>query len=114
MQVFRRSEQELKEVSHNPELKKRVIFGEGVCGSIPQLATIDMAPGEQTTEHTHVDMDEIFYVVSGQLELEVEGECVSCSTGDTVLIKAGEKHVLGNGSATSDLTLLYFGVLQPS
>jgi quercetin dioxygenase-like cupin family protein len=114
MQLFRRLEQQVEPVSHNPELRKQVIFGDGISGVVPQFATVDLAPGERTAEHAHSDMDEVFYVLSGQLNIKVDGESYECSAGDAVLIKARERHSLANASDSSVLTLLYFGVLEPS
>lgn len=42
--------------------------------------------------HTH-DRDELFFVLDGDITVEVEGKHHSLSAGDAVLIERGEEHV---------------------
>ncbi|MCK4613723.1 MAG: cupin domain-containing protein [Thermoplasmata archaeon] len=42
--------------------------------------------------HTH-NRDELFYVLDGQLEIEVEKKKYTLDPGDAILIKKGEEHL---------------------
>jgi quercetin dioxygenase-like cupin family protein len=60
-------------VSHNPDIKKKVILEKGY---IPQLMTFGQAtflPGQSVEEHSHETMFEVFYIQSGKADFVVNG-----------------------------------------
>lgn len=96
-------------VSHNPDIKKKVILNNT---SVPHLMTFAQAtfkPGQRVDTHVHATMTEVFYVQSGKAEFVVEGERMEVVAGDTIVIDAGEKHAQSN-PFEEDVTLLYFGI----
>jgi mannose-6-phosphate isomerase-like protein (cupin superfamily) len=46
--------------------------------------------------HHHEDCEEAFYIVSGQLDLEVDGEPVSAPAGTFVVVPRGSQHIYSN------------------
>lgn len=56
------------------------------------------APGQSTPEHTHIDMDEVFYVVEGEGILTINGEEFTLQAKDIILSPRGEGHGFFNKS----------------
>ncbi|MCB9081114.1 MAG: cupin domain-containing protein [Lewinellaceae bacterium] len=48
--------------------------------------------------HYHKEMQEIFYVLEGQLQFTLEGEIINAPAGSLVMIPAGAVHTFRNGS----------------
>lgn len=59
-----------------------------------QLANMVLAPGAVSGDYgsEHPDSDQLLIVTQGQGEATVEGETLSLTVGDVLLIAAGEKH----------------------
>lgn len=53
------------------------------------LAEASLAPGQATQRHYHAETEEIYYVVEGSGEMELDGERRSLRIGDAVLIPPG-------------------------
>jgi len=62
------------------------------------LAEASLGPGQATRRHYHARSEEIYLVVDGHGELEVEGETRPVGPGDAVLIPPGSRHELTAGS----------------
>jgi mannose-6-phosphate isomerase-like protein (cupin superfamily) len=58
------------------------------------LAEATLAPEQATQRHYHADTEEIYYVVEGDGEMEVDGERRRIGVGDAVLIPSGAWHQL--------------------
>jgi mannose-6-phosphate isomerase-like protein (cupin superfamily) len=56
------------------------------------LAEATLAPGQQTQRHYHAVSEELYYVVAGEGEMEVDGERSAVAPGDAVLIPPGAWH----------------------
>ena len=69
------------------------------------LAEATREPGEATQRHYHRDAEEIYFVVKGSGELEVDGDVKRIRPGDAVLIPPGAWHQLEN-NGTSELRIL--------
>jgi quercetin dioxygenase-like cupin family protein len=61
------------------------------------LAEASLEPGRATQRHYHARSEEIYLVVEGAGELEVDGERREVSSGDAVLIPPGAWHELTAG-----------------
>jgi hypothetical protein len=59
-------------VSHSPDIKKQVFLRHGGLGPITQFARAVFQPGDVAPGHSHQDMGEIFYVLSGTLTITVD------------------------------------------
>lgn len=79
----------------------RELFGRPTGGTANQsLAEATLEPGATTTRHYHRDSEEIYFVVEGVGDLEVEGERRPVERGDAVAIPPGAWHEIRNrGSA---------------
>jgi mannose-6-phosphate isomerase-like protein (cupin superfamily) len=49
-------------------------------------------PGKATTGHEHEETDEVYIVMDGKGELQLEEKRIKVETGDIILIKGGEFH----------------------
>jgi mannose-6-phosphate isomerase-like protein (cupin superfamily) len=56
------------------------------------LAEATLPAGFATQRHHHKDSEEIYYVVEGEGELELDGERAAVGPGDAVLIPPGAWH----------------------
>jgi hypothetical protein len=53
------------QVSHNPEIKKKVMLGPGDVPHVTNFSQARFAPGQVASAHAHRDMYEVFFVESG-------------------------------------------------
>ena len=67
----------------------------------PQLSVIEelMPPGAAEIRHYHQHAQQFFYVLEGQIMMEVEGETVLVSAGSGVRIMPGQRHQVRNPSS---------------
>jgi len=56
------------------------------------LAEATLAPGQQTERHYHAASEELYYLVDGEGELEIDGERTPVTVGDAILIPPGAWH----------------------
>jgi mannose-6-phosphate isomerase-like protein (cupin superfamily) len=56
------------------------------------LAEATLAGGQATERHYHAAAEEIYYVVEGSGEMELDGERQRVGVGDAVLIPPGARH----------------------
>jgi quercetin dioxygenase-like cupin family protein len=57
-----------------------------------------VAPGSGPPLHTHDDQLEIFHVLSGHIQFELEGERIDVYAGGTATIPPGKRHAFINKS----------------
>jgi mannose-6-phosphate isomerase-like protein (cupin superfamily) len=56
------------------------------------LAEATLAPAQATERHYHAETEEIYYVVEGSGEIEIDGDRRRVAVGDAVLIPPGARH----------------------
>jgi mannose-6-phosphate isomerase-like protein (cupin superfamily) len=56
------------------------------------LAEATLAPGQATQRHYHARSEEIYFVVAGEGEMELDGDRRLVTPGDAVLIPPGAWH----------------------
>jgi len=56
------------------------------------LAEATLAPGQATERHYHAESEEIYYVVEGSGDMELDGDNRQVAVGDAVLIPPGARH----------------------
>ncbi len=61
------------------------------------LAEATLRPGQSTQRHYHARSEEVYLVVDGSGELEVDGEMSAVGAGDAILIPPGAWHELAAG-----------------
>ena len=69
------------------------------------LAEATLEPGQATERHYHRLTEEIYFVIKGSGEMEVDEKTERVRPGDAVLIPAGAWHTLVN-DGTSELRIL--------
>ncbi len=69
------------------------------------LAEATIAPGEATQRHYHGVLEELYYVVAGHGDMEVDGERRPVGPGDAILIPPGAWHQL-RASADGEIKIL--------
>lgn len=74
---------------------RKAIFKEG------QLDTglLLYAPGQTTPDHKHSDIDEVFYVISGEGTITINKEKIPVKENDIIFSPNGETHGFYNTSA---------------
>ena len=71
----------------------RVLLDAALGGAREQsLAEATLAPGQATQRHYHARSEEIYFLLDGEGEMEVEGESARVRIGDAILIPAGAWH----------------------
>jgi mannose-6-phosphate isomerase-like protein (cupin superfamily) len=73
--------------------------------ALQSLAEATLEPGQATQRHHHRVSEEIYFVVKGSGDMEVDGERTRIRPGDAVLIPPGAWHSLEN-DGTSELRIL--------
>jgi mannose-6-phosphate isomerase-like protein (cupin superfamily) len=73
----------------------RVLLDGNVAAARNQsLAEAELADGQATLRHYHAESEEIYVVLEGYGEMEIEGERRPVGPGDTILIPPGAWHQL--------------------
>jgi mannose-6-phosphate isomerase-like protein (cupin superfamily) len=67
------------------------------------LAEASLAAGQSTQRHQHRETEEIYLLLEGEGDMEIDGESQRVQAGDAVLIPAGAWHQI---TATAELRLL--------
>lgn len=75
--------------SHNAGLKRVFLSANESECPITQIAVIGLKAGETATCHVHTDMQEAFYVLSGKLDIVLDGVVEHCQPEDFVYVKCG-------------------------
>ncbi len=96
-------------VSHNPEIRKRVLLRRGQVPHLTNFTRSVLLPAQTANAHIHPDMYEIFLVQSGTALVRINDHTHQLSAGDCLTIEPGEQHEITNTGAT-ELVLLYFGI----
>ncbi len=96
-------------VSHNPEIRKKVILKKGDVPHVTNFSRSELTPGQRASSHAHDDMFEVFMVHSGVGMIKIEGASREFREGDCAVIEPGEEHEILNSSELP-LVLIYFGI----
>ena len=72
---------------------------------VQSLAEAQLEPGQATERHYHGASQEIYFVLKGQGEFELDGEIRYLRPGDAALIPPGAWHTFEN-NGTSELRFL--------
>jgi quercetin dioxygenase-like cupin family protein len=75
------------------------------------VTRVDMPPGKGHAFHTHPNMDEVIYVISGQAEQWIEQEKKHLTAGESAFIPKDMVHATFN---TSDEPLSFLAILGPA
>src|SRR5262249_57700041 len=72
-----------------------------------ELSIIEERMPPQTAErrHVHSNADQFFYILSGEAQMEIEGQMVTLTARNAIFIEHGRPHKISNGSS-QDVTFL--------
>lgn len=96
-------------VSHNPDIKKRVLLQNGVIPHLTTFAQAVFKPGQSVEMHKHDTMFEIFFIQSGKADFVVGGKKVTLMEGHCLTVEPKEMHSQSN-PYDQDAVWLYFGI----
>lgn len=74
------------------------------------LAEATLAPGQATERHYHASSEEVYFVLEGVGEMEIEGGRGAVGAHDAVPIPAGSRHQIRN---TGDAPLRFLCACAP-
>jgi len=80
---------------------RKEIFKEGQT----DIGLLLYAPGQTTPEHKHMDIDEVFYVVSGQGTITINNEPMFTKEKDIIFSPHGEIHGFQNTTSSNWVVL---------
>lgn len=92
--------------SHKVGLKRVLLAAEESGCAITQIAVTDLKAGEVAETHVHEDMQEGFYVMSGELDIVLDGKTEHCVADDFVWVECGTRHEL---RAQTDVRVMTIG-----
>jgi quercetin dioxygenase-like cupin family protein len=96
-------------VSHNPEIKKRVILDKGFIPQLMNFGEATFRPGQAVETHKHDTMYEVFFIQSGKVVFVVNDKKFELKPNDCFTIEPGELHSQKN-PFSEPVTWLYFGI----
>ena len=91
---------------------KRVLLSANESGcSITQIAVIDLKAGEKSAMHIHPDLQDVFYILDGTLEVTIDGQTNLCHKDDFIFIEHLQTYQL---HAITDVQMLAMGCVIES
>jgi len=99
----------IESVSHNPAIKKQVMLRMGDLPHVTNFSQARFQPGQVAEAHAHTDMHEVFFVESGEGEIEIDNTTYPLIPGTCIAVAPYESHEVTNTS-TEELVLTYFGI----
>ncbi|MEA5575844.1 cupin domain-containing protein [Anabaena sp. UHCC 0451] len=96
-------------VSHNPEIKKKVMLRFGDLPHLTNFSQAYFASGQISPAHSHQDMCEVFFVESGAGIIRIDEQEYPLLPGNCYAIEVGEVHEIVNTGADV-LIITYFGL----
>ncbi|RVX44161.1 putative monooxygenase [Nonomuraea polychroma] len=72
-----------------------------------------LGPGEFVTEHYHPHSEEFLHVISGELEMDMDGQPVKLRGGDSLLVPIGVRHRLRNVATETAQVVFHLSPLAP-
>jgi len=109
MKILSLTELRDQQISHNPNIKKRVMIAAGELGALTNFSQAVFPIGEIAPVHQHENMGEVFFVQSGEGEIRIDGESFKLLPGVCALVEAHEEHKLEN-TGDEELVITYFGI----
>jgi len=95
-------------VSHNRDIRKRVMIGNLAVPGLTGFSQAVFTAGQVAPGHVHEDMYEVFFVHRGRGVILVDGVEHSMSLDECIMVEPGEHHEISN-PYPDELVLLYFG-----
>ncbi len=97
-------------INHGNGLKKVFLQNEDTNTALTQFAWSRFEPGEYCDMHSHLTMDEYFFVYKGSGTYQIGNEILNIIEGDFIRIPANISHKLYVDKKNQTLELIYFGI----
>ena len=98
-------------VSHNPEIKKRIIIKSHEYNNLQMFSRVIFQPKHSSLPHIHDNMIEVFYVLSGKGIFHSKEKEITAEKDDCISIPAVEEH-WKNNPFSKPWELLYFEIKE--
>lgn len=86
---------------------KRVLLSANESGcSITQVAVIELKAGEHSAKHIHPDLQDLFFILEGEIDITIDGEVHHCGKEDFVFVEHRSSYEL---HAITDVRMLAMG-----
>ena len=86
---------------------KRVLLSSNESGcSITQVAVLELKAGERSAKHIHPDLQDIFFVLDGEIDITIDGQVNHCQKEDFVFVEHLKSYEL---HAITDVRMLAMG-----
>ena len=82
------------EIVKKPNKMMKFLIGPWNTGSHFELAVGNLEQGQKSSYYFHEKIEEALYIISGTLEINIEGHITEMNSGTAVYIKPGLKHRL--------------------
>ena len=92
--------------SHKVGMKRVLLSANESECSLKQIAVTELKAGEVAKGHVHPDMQEGFYVLSGKLDIVLNGVVEHCQPEDFIYVTCGTTHEL---IAVTDVRVMTIG-----
>jgi mannose-6-phosphate isomerase-like protein (cupin superfamily) len=81
-----------------PAVWKKALFQKGVFqyGTIQMVNWSRLPAGQKFARHYHEDMQELFVIISGEVQMTAGDETVTLQRGDAVIVEPREAHQMYN------------------
>lgn len=109
MKVINIKDIKVTKAYYNPEIKKQIILSSGELGNIFRFAHAVIPPGEVSRAHSHHDMGEVFFVLSGTGKIIVNNVTFDLINGQCAVVEPDEVHEIQN-TGEDNLCILYFEI----
>ena len=115
MKIIRGDDLEFLPASHedpnDPGCLKRVLATKAdlLDGRVQMVNWSKLPIGKSFQLHYHEDMQEVFVLIDGKVSMQVDGNEVSLSGGDCILVEPREVHNMTN-CCDHDVHYLVFGI----
>lgn len=115
MRIIRGSAIEFIPASHEdqerPGVLKRVLAtrDELIDGRVQMINWASLPAGSSFRPHYHEDMEEVFIILTGKVEITVDGVSNELTPGDAIVIAPREIHTMQNVTE-SDLEYIVMGI----
>ena len=91
---------------------KRVLLSSKESGcSITQVAVIELKAGERSAQHIHPDLQDLFYILEGQIDITIDKQVHHCHQDDFVFVEHLHTYEL---HAVTDVRMLAMGCVIES
>lgn len=111
MSVVRRSDQQVTD--RYPGIKRRYMTGASTGATMLHVGDLEYAPGSVVPYHLHPHVEEVQFMVEGELECWFDGKRFTARAGDCIVSPAGVPHGFVNRSSRTARQITMFPQINP-